>query len=86
MANGLPRSLRGVVGVVRFLWVSTAGYRLKPWCSPYLRWRVETYSGKAAATLTAGDFLRLMVSERGQMLRFAGWLGEMQELSAEREA
>jgi hypothetical protein len=31
--------------LLRFLWNSTRGHRLAPWRSPYLRWRMETYSG-----------------------------------------
>jgi len=26
-------------------WRLARGYRLRPWRSPYLRWRIETYSG-----------------------------------------
>ena len=66
---------------MRFLWVATAGHRLRPWQSPYLRWRLETYTGKSSATLVPGDFARLAWSERGQMLRFLRWMGEMGRLS-----
>ena len=30
--------------LLRFFWNSTRGHRLAPWRSPYLRWRMETYS------------------------------------------
>ena len=66
---------------VQFLWAAAAGYRLRPWCSPYLRWRLETYTGKPAGTLVARDFLHLAWRERGQMLRFFRWMGEMERLS-----
>lgn len=62
---------------IRFLWKATRGYRLRPWRSPYLRWRLETYSGKKADTLQIKDFWDFLVSERGQILRFSRWLGEM---------
>jgi hypothetical protein len=42
---------------------------------------VETYTGKAASSLVLGDFLRLGWGERGQMLRFFRWMGEMERLS-----
>lgn len=71
--------LRGMVGMIRFLWRATVGYRLRPWRSPYLRWRLETYSGLKAESVTAGDFWRLAVNERGQLLRFLRWTGEMKE-------
>ena len=70
---------------VRFLWKATRGYRLKPWRSPYLRWRLETYSGKKAEALEAKDFWEFLVSERGQILRFSKWLGEMQEYAGDRQ-
>ena len=54
---------------------------MHPWQSPYLRWRLETYTGKPAETLVAADFLRLAWRERGQMLRFFRWMGEMERLS-----
>ena len=63
---------------IRFLWNATRGHRLKPWRSPYLRWRLETYSGKKAETLELNDFWDFLASERGQILRFSKWLGEMQ--------
>jgi hypothetical protein len=64
---------------IRFLWKATRGHRLAPWRSPYLRWRLETYSGKKAEMLEAKDFREFMVSERGQIFRFSKWLGEMRE-------
>ena len=66
---------------MRFFWVATRGYRLRPWRSPYLRWRVETYSGKPAGTLRLADFTSLMASERHQFLRFFRWIGEMDALA-----
>jgi hypothetical protein len=66
---------------LRFVWSATRGHRLRPWRSPYLRWRVETYSGKRADTLRIRDFWELMWSEKKQFLRFLGWVGEMRGLS-----
>ena len=66
---------------IRFLWSATKGHRLRPWESPYLRWRLETYSGKWAGAVTAGDFWALVWGERRQALRFLRWLGEMREIS-----
>ncbi len=60
-----------------FLWAATRGHRLRPWRSPYLRWRLETFSGTPADGVELRDFLRLMVSERRQLLRFVRWLSEM---------
>jgi hypothetical protein len=74
MAVALWRSLQ-------FLWIATRGHRLRPWRSDYLRWRVETYSGKPAATVRLSDFTRMIFSEHRQLRRFARWTGEIHELA-----
>ncbi len=48
-------------GALRFLWNATRGHRFAPWRSEFLRWRVETYSGKPAETLKARDVFRVYV-------------------------
>lgn len=78
-------TVRGLLSAVRFFWTATAGYRLRPWRSPYLRWRVETYSGQPAGTLRPGDFLRLFLAERGQMFRFFRWVGALRQLAGRRQ-
>ena len=62
-----------MVGAVRFFWTATAGHRLRPWRSEYLRWRVETYSGKPAESLKVRDFVRMFLDEPGQVMRFFAW-------------
>ena len=62
---------------IRFLWNATRGHRLRPWRSEYLRWRLETYSGLHAETIGPRDFLRFLLGERGQLLKFMRWLSEM---------
>jgi hypothetical protein len=66
-----------VIGAIQFLWNSTRGSRLRPWRSPYLRWRVETYSGMHAETIGAGAMLRFLWAEKWQFLRFLRWTDEM---------
>lgn len=63
---------------VRFIWNATRGYRLRPWRSPYLRWRVETYSGTKAEKLTFGSIFGFMWAERWELLRFLLWTGTME--------
>lgn len=58
----------------RFLWVATRGYRLTPWRSPYLRWRMETYSGIPADSFTAASFFKLLMQERRSMWRYLLWV------------
>jgi hypothetical protein len=73
--------LRSLLSGLRFFWQATVGYRLRPWRSPYLRWRFETYTGKPAGTIRLSDFLHLLGSERAQMLRFFTWLGAIEKLA-----
>jgi hypothetical protein len=61
---------------LRYYWIVAKGYRLAPWKSPYIRWRMETFFGPAAAELDAREFLRLMWIERARMRRFLRWVAE----------
>jgi hypothetical protein len=63
--------------MLRFLWRATRGYRLCPWKSPYLRWRIETYSGLRADSITARDFWKFVWRERRDLRRFARWSRKM---------
>jgi hypothetical protein len=69
---------------LRFLWNATRGHRFAPWRSPYLRWRVETYSGRRAESLTAGSVLGFVWASRGELVRFLAWTGEMQREARKR--
>ena len=71
----------GLLSAVRFWWRASAGHRLRPWKSPYLRWRLETYSGKPAATLRLRDFWSLAIAERSQLFRFFRWVGSLERLA-----
>jgi hypothetical protein len=71
---------------LRFLWNATRGNRLRPWRSPYLRWRMETYSGQKADTLTARDFWNIFWTEKQQFFRFLRWTREMKSYSESEEA
>ena len=62
---------------LRYVWNATRGHRLAPWRSEYLRWRVETYSGQRAETLTAKSVLRFVWATRGELLRFLIWTGQV---------
>ena len=71
---------------LRYVWNATRGHRLAPWRSEYLRWRVETYSGQRAETLTASSMLRFMWTSRRELLRFLVWTGQLKrEAEADRE-
>ena len=62
-----------VIAPLRFLWNATRGHRLAPWRSDYLRWRMETYTGERAETLTVKRMFRLAWSMRGELVRFLIW-------------
>lgn len=67
--------------MLRFLWRASRGYRLRPWDSPYLRWRIETYWGWEAAEITPQQFRSFMWEHRGEMLRFLRWAGRMEKVA-----
>lgn len=61
---------------LRYYWITAKGYRLRPWASPYLRWRLETFFGGDMHTLGAGEFFRLGWRERKRLSRFLAWTEE----------
>jgi hypothetical protein len=58
---------------LRFLWNATRGHRLAPWRSDYLRWRVETYSGMHAETMTTKEIFAFIWASRWELLTFLFW-------------
>jgi hypothetical protein len=62
---------------LRFLWNATRGHRLTPWRSEYFRWRVETYSGKPAETLTFTDIVSFVWTSRWELLSYLAWIGRL---------
>jgi hypothetical protein len=64
---------------LRFIWNATRGHRLAPWRSEYLRWRVETYSGQRAETLTAKSVMSFVWASRWELLSFLAWTGRLDE-------
>ena len=67
-----------VLAPLRFIWNATRGHRLTPWRSEYLKWRVETYSGKKAETLTARDIFGFAWASRWELLDFLLWTGRLE--------
>ena len=61
------------------LWRLTRGYRLRPWSSPYLRWRVETYSGLHADRIGFRQFWEFAWRERRELLRYLRWAAHMRK-------
>jgi len=61
----------------RTLLVWGKGYRLRPWRSPYLRWRIETFWGLHADRIGMREFIGFTWRQRRDLLRFAKWASKM---------
>ena len=60
-----------------FLWIATRGYRFRPWNSPYLRWRIETYSGIPADSIDGKSFFHFVWQERHSLLAYLSWAARL---------
>lgn len=67
--------------MLRFLWNATRGHRLAPWRSPYLLWRIETYTGVKMHQIGLLEFLEFVWRERGNLWRFLRWTAEMEHFA-----
>jgi len=63
---------------LRFIWNATRGHRFAPWRSDYVRWRVETYTGMKAETLTAADIFGFAWNSRWELLSYLFWTGQLE--------
>ena len=70
-----------MLAATRFLWNATRGHRLRPWRSEFLKWRIETYSGLKAETMTPRDMASFVWRQKRELLRFLAWTGELAERS-----
>ncbi len=51
---------------------------MTPWRSPYLKWRLETYTGVKVQAIGFFEFWGIMWRERREMAHFLGWTAEME--------
>jgi hypothetical protein len=65
---------------LHYYWIASKGYRLRPWDSPYIRWRMETFFGPEADPLTARLFFRLLWHERRRLWEFLTWTSEYRRM------
>jgi hypothetical protein len=70
--------MRSLPVILRFLWTATRGHHLAPWRSPYLRWRIETYTGLKMDKVGFFDFWEILWRERHDLIRFLKWTAQMQ--------
>jgi hypothetical protein len=61
---------------LRYYWDTAKGFRLRPWASPYIRWRLETFFGGDMHALGASEFFRLLWRERTRFEHFLAWVAE----------
>ncbi|MGA3293044.1 MAG: hypothetical protein ABSE45_03560 [Candidatus Acidiferrales bacterium] len=70
-----------MLNALHYYWIISKGYRLRPWKSPYIQWRLETFFGPDATDLDARKFFGLMWRERVRMERFLDWVAERRRKS-----
>ncbi len=63
---------------LRYYWRLAKGYRLRPWRSPLVRWRLETFFGVHADELTRQEFFHLLWRNRQRVRAFLTWAQEME--------
>jgi len=68
--------------MLRLLWRLARGYRLRPWHSPYLRWRIETYWGIHAEAITFRQFWKFTWRHRKELQRYLRWADRMNHAAA----
>jgi hypothetical protein len=59
------------------VWKLTKGYRFTPWKSPYLKWRLETYTGVHAEKIGFSEFWSVSWRCRKEFLRYLRWAARM---------
>ena len=64
--------------ILKFLWNATRGHHLAPWRSPYLRWRIETYTGVKMKDIGFLEFWEFTWKERRELIRFLKWTAQME--------
>jgi len=65
-----------MAAALRYYWITAKGYRLRPWASPYLRWRLETFFGGDMHSLGPAQFFSLVWQERARFMKFLLWTEE----------
>jgi hypothetical protein len=71
---------------LRYYWITAKGYRLRPWASPLIRWRLETFFGGDMHALGPRQFFALLWRERARSRAFLQWLAERWRVQDERRS
>ena len=72
-----------MLNALRYYWITAKGYRLRPWTSPYLRWRLETFLGGDMHSLGPVAFFGMMWRERAHFSDFLAWAEERRKAQQE---
>ena len=72
--------------MLRAIWRFSRGNRLRPWKSPYLRWRIETYAGIHADRIDFVTFWKFIWKHRADLLRYARWAALEEQATAQERA
>jgi hypothetical protein len=75
-----------MIKTLQFYWNASQGYRFKPWKSPYICWRFETFLGPEAANMSASKFFHLAWKYRDHMKRFVDWADERRRFQSRHHA
>ena len=67
--------------MLNLAWRLSRGYRLTPWRSPYLRWRIETYWGIHADRVGFALFWKFVWRHRAELMRYLRWAVEQERQS-----
>lgn len=65
-----------MIGEIGVAFRLARGYRLQPWQSPYLKWRMETWSGLHADAITPRVFARFVWQHRKELWRYLHWAAQ----------
>ena len=50
---------------------------MSPWRSPFLRWRIATFTSKKAETLTTKDIFVFLWEMRWELIKYLAWTAEI---------
>ncbi len=73
-----------MLNALRYYWTAARGYRLRPWQSPYIRWRLETYLGKQGVVAGAAEFFGILWRYRREFRKHLEWAGERRRAQSRR--
>jgi hypothetical protein len=55
---------------------------MRPWSSPYLKWRIETYWGVHADRMSDADLRAFTWQHRAELFRFLKWAARMERMAS----